>query len=190
MKEKVFFTLAVIALSSFVFFTGHVTAQTTAVGPYYASPSWDQTLPVATRFIILSNFNSEAVLDRETGLVWERSPSTSTFTFSDANRQCQHLTTGGRFGWRMAQTEELFSLLDPTQKGQFSNSPPALPVGHPFLNVAGTSYWVKDRAAPPFNNNAQILILFINDALINNTDDTSSNRVWCVRGPGGSPTPW
>src|ERR1044071_6059779 len=43
-------------------------AQTTSAGPYYATPSWDQTLPVATRFIVLSNFNSEAVLDRETGL--------------------------------------------------------------------------------------------------------------------------
>ena len=50
-------------------------AQTTAPGPYYATPSWDQQLPAATRFIVLSNWNSAAVLDRETGLVWERSPA-------------------------------------------------------------------------------------------------------------------
>src|SRR5689334_6098081 len=56
-----------------------VNAQTTAAGPYYATPSWDQTLPASTRFIILSNFTSEAVLDRDTGLVWERSPSTLLF---------------------------------------------------------------------------------------------------------------
>src|SRR5262249_15328144 len=43
----------------------------TANGPYYAEPSWDQMLPASTRFIVLSNFNSEAVLDRETGLVWQ-----------------------------------------------------------------------------------------------------------------------
>jgi PEP-CTERM motif len=54
-------------------------AQTTAVGPYYATPAWDQTLPCSApnncpRFIVLSNMNSEAVLDRESGLVWERSP--------------------------------------------------------------------------------------------------------------------
>ena len=39
------------------------------IGPYYAMPSWDQTLPAATRFIVLTNMGSEAVLDRETGLV-------------------------------------------------------------------------------------------------------------------------
>jgi hypothetical protein len=54
-------------------------AQTTAVGPYYATPSWDQTIACTipsscSRFLVLSNFNNEAVLDRETGLVWERTP--------------------------------------------------------------------------------------------------------------------
>jgi len=33
-------------------------AQATAPGPYYATPSWDQTLPANTRFIGLLNFNS------------------------------------------------------------------------------------------------------------------------------------
>src|SRR5262245_31179385 len=47
-------------------------AQTTAPGPYYATPSWDQQLPVGQRFIVLSNWNNFAVLDRETGLVWQR----------------------------------------------------------------------------------------------------------------------
>jgi hypothetical protein len=43
-------------------------------GSYYANPSWDQELPAAQRFIVLSNLNNEAVLDRETGLVWQRTP--------------------------------------------------------------------------------------------------------------------
>ena len=52
-------------------------AQTTANGPYYAVPSWDQTLPAAQRFIVLANMNQEAVLDRETGLVWQRTPGSA-----------------------------------------------------------------------------------------------------------------
>ena len=36
----------------------------TGTGPYYATPSWDQKLPSDTRFIVLTNWNSEAVLDR------------------------------------------------------------------------------------------------------------------------------
>lgn len=46
-----------------------------APGPYYATPSWDQQLPAASRFIVLSNWNAEAVLDRETGMVWQRQPA-------------------------------------------------------------------------------------------------------------------
>src|SRR5262249_41951206 len=51
-------------------------AQTVTNGPYYASPSWDQTLACSAlancpRFVVLANMNNDAVLDRETGLVWE-----------------------------------------------------------------------------------------------------------------------
>jgi len=47
-------------------------AQTTAAGPYYAVPSWDQTIACTAsancpRFVVLSNMNNDAVLDRETG---------------------------------------------------------------------------------------------------------------------------
>lgn len=47
-------------------------------GPYYAEPSWDQKLPAATRFVVLMDWNNEAVLDRETGLVWEQAPAGGT----------------------------------------------------------------------------------------------------------------
>src|SRR5947209_5821573 len=70
-------------------------AQTTAPGPYYATPSWDQQLPAATRFIVLSNWidathpsGGAGVLDRETGLVWERSPTNTGVGWSDAQSHC------------------------------------------------------------------------------------------------------
>jgi len=37
-------------------------------------PSWDRKIDSAKRFKVLDRFEGEAVLDRETGLVWERSP--------------------------------------------------------------------------------------------------------------------
>ena len=37
--------------------------------------SWDQKITTASRFKIV--LDGEAVLDKETGLVWERSPATS-----------------------------------------------------------------------------------------------------------------
>src|SRR5215471_2507098 len=81
------FTLALVASPA--------AAQTTANGPYYATPSWDQQLPAATRFVVLSNWGGAAVLDRETGFVWEHSPSGTSGIFLpwfDAQSHCNRLT--------------------------------------------------------------------------------------------------
>jgi hypothetical protein len=102
----------------------------TAVGPYYATPSWDQTFPASTRFIILTNFNSEAVLDRETGLVWQRSPVSATrVNFNIAITSCANANTGGRSGWRVPQLSEFQTLVDATATSQ-----PTFPAGHPFIS--------------------------------------------------------
>ena len=46
-----------------------------AIGPDDdALPSWDRKMGVVNRFAVLTNWSSAAVLDKETGLVWERSP--------------------------------------------------------------------------------------------------------------------
>src|ERR1043166_5397663 len=96
-------------------------AQTTAVGPYYATPSWDQTIPAASRFVVLSNFNNQAVLDRETGLVWQRSPlvvagsGDKSFSYLQAWSLCLTDSNGTpRLGWRLPSYTEFATLLDPT----------------------------------------------------------------------------
>jgi hypothetical protein len=154
-----------------------VQAQTVANGPYYAMPSWDQTLPSSTRFIVLSNFNSQAVLDRETGLVWERSPATTTYDWNLARYQCVRRETGGRNGWRLASVHELASLIDPSQNS------PALPPGHPFSNVQSTFplaiYW--SASTNVFFPSHAWYVDFSNGVVLTN-DKSISNQVWCVRG--------
>src|SRR5215813_9983343 len=126
MKGSRKFAIATALAILFGFVGAPIFAQTTAPGPYYATPSWDQTLPASTRFIVLSNMSNAAVLDRETGLVWEQSPSTHSFIWEEAQRRCNGLTTGGRLGWQLPTLQELASLLDPTV------APPGirLPAGH------------------------------------------------------------
>src|SRR5689334_9150206 len=90
-------------------------AQTIGTGPYYATPSWDQTFPCDTsancpRFIVLSNFFEGAVLDRETGLVWQRVPSPITSDWAFAQVTCITGGFGFRNGWRLPSVAELRSL--------------------------------------------------------------------------------
>lgn len=112
-------------------------------GPTYARSvissvvSWNRTLPTEARFIVLANFNSEAVLDQDTGLLWERSPSTARTDWKAARSSCLNKAIGGRRGWRLPSIVELTSLLDPSVQ----DSEAMLPAGHPFLNNPAGFYW-------------------------------------------------
>jgi hypothetical protein len=169
----------------------HAGAQTTASGPYYAAPSWDQTLPAATRFVVLSNFNSEAVLDRETGLVWQRTPGISgTDKAGSSFTNCVGATTGGRFGWRLPTIAELGSLFDP-----HSTSGIGLPDGHPFIvtpAVVGSGFWSTTVNTSVFNSEVTIDVFLTANSKVGNTTpnffvgspNAQSYAAWCVRGPG------
>ncbi len=144
-------------------------------GPYYAEPAWDQKLPAATRFIVLLDWNGEAVLDRETGLVWEQSPQTTSTTWARASEACVNKTLGNRKGWRLPSIHELGSLVDPS----VVSPGPTLPVGHPFTNVQSASYWsASSHAVDP----AIAWIVTFSNGIVRDNSKADRNSVWCVRG--------
>ena len=145
--------------------------------PYYAEPAWDRKLPASTRFLILKNWNNEAVLDKETGLVWERSPSGVTSgTWYTGQTDCLARTTGGRKGWRLPSIHELQSLVDPTQQ---PSSLPLLPVGHPFL-TSPAFYW---SATTHVDSPTLAWILHFGDGGVSNgVKGVNDYLFWCVRG--------
>jgi hypothetical protein len=145
----------------------------TGNGPYYAEPAWDQKQAAATRFIVLTDWSSQAVLDRETGLTWEQSPLTTTHTWDAARGQCTARTTGGRKGWRLPSVHELASLVDP------ANSNPALPTGHPFSNVQSSFYWSATTHAE--NTAFAWDVSFVNGGVFI-LGKVNPGYVWCVRG--------
>lgn len=138
--------------------------------------NWDKALPASQRFVILSAFNNDAVLDKNTGLVWEKSPQTTTTTWNVARTTCANKAVGGQKGWRLPSPAELRSLVGP-----FVDSPgPTLPPGHPFLNVQSASYWsvVPDADLPSYARYADV---FLGNVL--SLFKSFSFPVWCVRGP-------
>ena len=143
-------------------------------------PTWSQSLDAtngetngcnSSRFdCVLGN---EAVLDKETGLVWERSPSRGAMTWGAAMAYCYNLNVGNRMGWRLAELAELTSLVDP------NNSDPALPDAHPFQRVENSTYWSYTTRV---DNAGNAWVLSFSAGLTSGVDKTTTSLAWCVRG--------
>jgi hypothetical protein len=174
MKHKLLAALGVIVFGC-ALFAASPAAAASAAGPYYATPSWDQTLPAATRFIVLTNMNGQGVLDRETGLIWAQSPPINAMVWQDAMDYCTPLLLGGRMGWRLPTIAELDSLHDPTQSDQ-------LPSGHPFSNVKAFGYWSSSTYSGDSGSAWLGMIAFFPTS---HYAKSSSYYVWPVRGGGG-----
>ena len=130
------------------------------------------------------DISDDVVFDKETGLVWERSPAPDKKESWDAAIVDSYSKAiGGHKGWRLPAIEELLSLVDPTQ------SNPTLPVGHPFINVkTDYFYWSSTlgMSSPPtyawgYN---------FGNADTSNCLKSAKLYVWLVRGGYGHDYPY
>jgi hypothetical protein len=146
-------------------------------------PTWDQVLPASERFVLV--MGGAGVLDKETGLVWEKLPTSvgDSVIWSSALSGCADLFKGGRLGWRLPALQELLSLVDPTQEN------PALPSGHPFSGVrTDAPYWTGTTAAAQdgsASNQAYAVDIFGGSFGRSYKVGTFARHVWCVRGGQG-----
>jgi hypothetical protein len=146
--------------------------------------NWDKNLPAAERFVILTAFKSEAVLDRNTGLVWEVSPDPRPIVWEGARGSCANKSVGGVKGWRLPSFPELASLLDmsvqPFVEGEVHFG---LTRGHPFKNIQPNSdYWSATTHAG-YPEQAYI-VEFNLRGFVGPAPKSSLKFAWCVRGPG------
>jgi len=145
-------------------------------------PTAEQNAPADDRFVVLSDWNSEAVLDRKTDLVWERSPNVSFTNWSGAQNRCENLLLGKHKGWRLPTIFELATLVDPN----VPSPGPTLPAGHPFT-VASSFYW---SATTDITNNANAWGVGFNIGDVGSGVKSAIDYVWCVRdGEGLQMTP-
>ncbi len=140
---------------------------------------WDKQINNTGRFKVLSQFGGAAVLDKETGRVWEQSPDTDTRSWVDALTHCYQRVVGRRKGWRLPTIEELASLVEP------GNPPggPDLPLGHPFDDVQSFFYW--SATTNPGNTDVAWGVVFANGNVLTHDKLDDDVFVWCVRGGQG-----
>jgi hypothetical protein len=156
-----------------------------------AKPIWDITgalwidHPQNPRFGVWSAGTispaDDAVLDKETGLVWERSPATDKKALAGAIVYSTTRVVGHRKGWRLPAIEELLSLVDPGAMN------PTLPAGHPFLNVKlDYFYWSLTKGIPlPTDQNLVWGYNFGNADTSSIVVAQASCYTWLVRGSFG-----
>ncbi len=160
------------------------------------APTWSQTLDStdgepdgcnSSRFKCV--LNDEAVLDMETGLVWERSPDNGAVNpWAEQFHRCWSASTGDRFGWRMPTVEEYLSLIVPRPP-----SGEGLPEAHPFLEVLDLTEYFSATADVSTPANA----IWFGCSGVNGSGGcglgtqlkTVAFRTWCVRGGSGDVAP-
>lgn len=154
------------------------TAQDDALGAN--DNSWSQTLSAtggcgSQRFSCV--MGGTAVLDHETGLVWERTPASTTTGWQLALETCLHRTTGGRQGWRAPTIAEAFSLIDPTTPTGLNR----LPIGSPFTVLVAQNYVTSSVV----DATGGFAFAVDGTSVLYNSRFTPTNAAsWCVRGPG------
>ncbi len=142
-------------------------------------PAWNTKINSPGRFTVLVAFNKEAVFDRETGLVWERSPGWDYLTWSEAHEHCNVKAVGNRKGWRLPTIQELASLVDPSQ------SNPNLPIDHPFNDVAEACVFWSATTHSTHTSGAWVLSFCYEDGQLGYNPKDTHRAVWCVRGGQG-----
>ncbi len=142
-------------------------------------PAWDHVIAGAARFEVLRDFGNDAVLDHETGLVWERSPNTSaTYPYWLAAQYCLNLSVGGRKGWRVPSIFELSTLLDT----KVAPPAPLLPAEHPFRNVSKV-LWFWSSTGDTNVTPLQWGLETMTGTVLMYYPTTAGMHAWCVRAP-------
>lgn len=114
------------------------------------------------------------VLDKETGLVWQKTPPVSTInSWFGALLTCANRTDGGRGGWHLPTIEELSTLIP-------------LPSPNPFEISLTAEHWSSTTS--PFDpTKAFTRVMGSTDFPVERAKETSGVvRMWCVRG-GATP---
>lgn len=169
-------------------------------------PTWSQVLPASERFKVV--MGGDGVLDKETGLVWERRPTSGGITgnietWYVAEIECYSRGFGVydgeadnppriRGGWRLPTVAELTSLIATRPAIDNGSATNFLPNGHPFIDADDIAYWTATISKDFYTGNEKAWMVPLQGGadygLFRMPDYRSKEMyagVWCVRGGNG-----
>jgi hypothetical protein len=153
-----------------------------------SSVRWESHTP-NPRFAIYDNESpgdptDDLVVDKETGLVWERAPSTAFMDWYTAIHEARKKEVGGRMAFRLPTVEELSSLIFIAAGAETS-----LDEGHPFIVPQPPDppryYWSEtagSTAEAPELSLAYGVKYYGEGPALSLMEVPTLNSVWVVRG--------
>lgn len=120
--------------------------------------------------------SDDIVLDKATGLVWERTTGKSQINWESASAHCTEARIADRSGWRLPTVEELASLV-----ANFDTYR-ALPTGHPFILEDREVYWSATTNA---GDTSQAYMVDFYGGFPISLPKSEGQHCWCVRGGYG-----
>ena len=142
---------------------------------YYASLR--KCTPQSFNVQTLSSQN--VVLDSNTGLMWQQTIPTSTYTWEDAMSYCDGLTYAGYSDWRLPTPQELQAIVDNSKYN------PAIDTTY-FPDTPGNEFWSSSTHGTGSNYYAGLVNFNYGYTSFDYPD--SSYYVRCVRGTNLLPT--
>ena len=121
----------------------------------------------------------EVVVDRVTGLMWQRQVDATSRSWTDATATCACLSLGGHADWRLPTRMELVSIVD------FTQDAPAID-RQAFPDTPGAWFWTSSLWA---DNPTFAWYLYFENGFSNFNDQEATYRVRCVREPAVRPDP-
>jgi|GEM_PF-3700967 len=110
------------------------------------------------------------VTDNTTGLIWQKTASTSTYAWDAALSYCEGLTLGGDSRWRVPNVKALESISDATRYGAAANTTF-------FADMASQNYWSSTSGTP---KSAGTSVGFSLGSIAINTVKSAKQPVRCV----------
>lgn len=134
----------------------------------------------AKNYTVMGTSGSDIVTDNNTGLIWQRTLSSNTYTWQGAINYCDGLNYAGQTDWRVPTRKELATLPD------YGRSNPAIDAAI-FPGTQSSKFWSSSSLVNGILNNGRAWYVWFNVGGEFEGTNTTSRYVRCVRGDEWNP---